>query len=113
MSQSFNQCSFSGNLTKDAEMKSFNDREVARFGIAINGRNDDVWFLDCDYWQPGAVMQFLTRGKGVIVSGEMRQASWDKNGEIKTKMVLNVRSLTLMGGGKKADQEPTVGAVPW
>lgn len=99
-----NVCTFTGRLTKDAETRMVGESEVGRYSIAVNGRKDKVFFLDCDHWRIGGVAQYLTKGTQVCVTGELEQQSWEKNGEKKTKMVLSVRSLTLLGAGKR--QEP-------
>lgn len=100
---SFNQCTFIGNLTRDAESRQVGEAEVARYAIAVNGRKDRVLFVDCDHWRPGGVVPYLTKGTPVAVTGELEQQSWEKDGQTKTKIVLQVRQLQLLGGGKKKD----------
>lgn len=98
---SFNQCTFIGNLTRDAESRQVGDAEVARYAIAINGRKDKVMFMDCDHWRPGGVVPYLTKGTPIAVTGELDKQTWTKDGEEKSKFVLNVRQLQLLGGKKK------------
>jgi single-strand DNA-binding protein len=112
MSASFNQCVFSGNLTRDAEIRQAAGKEVGQFGIAVNGRKDDVWFLDCEYWSPGKVMEYLTKGTKVIVGGELRVDTWERDGVKRSKNILTVRSLTLLGGNRKEESKPAETA-PW
>lgn len=100
---SVNQCNFVGNLTRDAESRTVGEAEVARYSIAINGRKDKVMYIDCDHWRPGGVVPYLTKGQPVFVTGELEQQSWEKDGQTRTKMVLQVRQLQLLGGGKKKD----------
>jgi single-stranded DNA-binding protein len=94
-----NSCSFTGHLTRDAEIRNVGEKEVAAFGIAVNGRKEeDVMFLNCDLWEPGKVFDYLTKGKLVGVSGELKQRRVEKDGEKREYWSLNVRNLALLGG---------------
>jgi len=107
VAESMNCCVFSGNLTRDAVSKDVNGTEVARYAVAVNGRKDgEVTYLQCSHWNPKGVLPFLTKGKQVCVSGSIRLATWDKDGEQKSAIEMNVRNLTLMGGGEKKKAEP-------
>jgi len=100
-----NVCTFTGRITKDAESKMVGETEVGRYSIAVNGRKDKVMFLDCDHWRIGGVLEYLIKGCQVCVTGELDQQSWEKDGQKKTKMVLNVRNLTLLGAGKRSEPQ--------
>lgn len=101
---SLNSCSFTGNLTRDAEVREVGENEVAAFGIAVNGRKDgDVLFLNCDYWRPGKVAEYLTRGKQVAVTGQMKCREYEKDGQKRQAWSLDVRDLTLLGSREKAE----------
>ena len=39
------------------------------------------------------------------MTGELDQQSWEKDGQKKSKMVLNVRNLTLLGAGKRSEPQ--------
>ena len=99
-----NVCTFTGRLTRDAESKMVGEAEVGRYAIAVNGRKDKVMFVDCDHWRIGGVVPYLTKGSQVCVSGELEQQTWEKDGQQKSKMVLQVRNLTLLGGKKREEQ---------
>ena len=102
---SLNQCNFIGNLTKDAETKMVGEVEVAKYSIAVNGRKDTVMYVDCDHWRPGGVVEYLTKGTPVFVTGEIELQTWEKDGQKRSKLSLNVRSLQLLGS-KKKEPEP-------
>jgi single stranded DNA-binding protein len=121
-----NACVFSGNLTRDPESREVKEKTVAKFGIAVNGfKEDQVLFLECEYWNSGKVLEYLSKGTGVIVSGDIRLDKWtSREGEPRQTLVLRVVNLTLMPSGKKqasrpaddADErqaEPEVGEIPW
>ena len=104
MASSFNKFIGVGNLTKDAESKMVGEAEVARYSIAINGRKDKVLFLDCDHWRVGGVLPYLTRGTTVLVEGELEQQSWEKDGQKRSKFVLQVQRLQLLGGKRQQSE---------
>lgn len=101
---SLNSCSFTGNLTRDSESKMVGENEVCSFAIAVNGRKDDVLFLNCDMWRPGAVTEFLTRGKQVAVTGELRCKRYEKDGQKKEIWVLDVKNLALLGSRAREEE---------
>lgn len=95
-----------GNLTRDAESRMVGETEVAKYSVAINGRKDRVLFIDCDHWRVGGVLPYLTKGTTVLVEGELEQQSWtDKEGNPKSKMILQVRGVQLLGGKKVREPE--------
>ena len=96
MSSGFNKFIGVGNITKDAESRMVGETEVAKYSVAVNGRKDKVLFLDCDHWRVGGVLPYLTKGTQVLVEGELEQQSWEKDGQKKTKMVLQVQRLQLL-----------------
>lgn len=99
--EGLNQCTFTGNLVRDAQVRTAGDNEVAGFSIAVNGRKDgETVFVDCSYWRPNKVVDYLTKGKPVLVSGEATVGTYDsKDGSVRATMRLNVRKLLLLGGG--------------
>jgi single-strand DNA-binding protein len=101
---SLNVCSFTGNLTRDAEVREVGENEVAAFAIAVNGRKDgEVLFLNCDYWRPGKVAEYLTRGKQVAVTGQLKCREYEKDGQKRQAWGLDVRELTLLGSKERAE----------
>lgn len=107
MASGVNNCTFVGNLTRDAEVKMIGEAEVCSFAIAINGRKDDeTVFLDCDFWRPGQVSEYLVRGKTIGVCGSLKSRTYEKDGQKRTHMSLRVRELTLLGGARERQEEP-------
>src|SRR5437763_7181325 len=93
-----------GNLTSDPELRfTPSGAAVANFTVASTPRTFDrqsqEWkdgealFLRCNIWRQPAenVAESLTRGSRVIVSGRLRQRSYDtKEGEKRTVIELEV-----------------------
>ena len=105
--EGLNQCNFTGNLVRDAEVRKAGEDEVASFTVAVNGRKDgDALYVSCSYWRPNRVVQYLTKGKPVLVSGEVKVDTYDaKDGSVRAAMRLTVRKLLLLGGGGAQKQE--------
>ena len=93
-----------GNLVDDPELRfTPSGQPVARFRIASTPRyrdnatgewkDGDTLFLTCQVWRQAAenVAESLTRGMRVIVSGRLRQRSYEtKEGEKRTVYELQV-----------------------
>jgi single-strand DNA-binding protein len=105
--EGLNQCTFTGNLVRDAQVRQAGENDVAGFSIAVNGRKGgDTLYVDCSYWRPNKVVDYLTKGKQVLVSGEATVGTYDsKDGAVRATMRLNVRKLLLLGGGGGSQKE--------
>ncbi|WP_109523725.1 MULTISPECIES: single-stranded DNA-binding protein [Nocardia] len=92
-----------GNLTADPELRfTPAGAAVANFTIASTPRvfdkNSNDWkdgealFLRCNIWREAAenVAESLTRGARVIASGRLKQRSYEKDGEKRTVIELEV-----------------------
>lgn len=107
MAAGFNQCAFSGNICSDARVRTVGENEVADFTVAVNGRKpEQTTYVQVSYWRPGRVVEYLTKGKPVLVSGEAKLSTWtSKTGEMKSAIGLDARNLVLLGGGRR-EEEP-------
>ena len=105
-----------GRLTRDAELKyTQNGGAIVRFSMAVNRskRNaDGSWaeeasYFDCVYFGKGAesVNSYLSRGRQVAVSGELRQSRWEQDGQTRSRVEVFVNNLSLLsqGGSKTQD----------
>ena len=92
-----------GNLTRDPEIRFLgNGAGVANFTVASTPRTFDKqageWkdgealFLRCSVWRQAAenVVDSLTKGARVIVTGRLKQRSYEKDGEKRTVFELEV-----------------------
>jgi single-strand DNA-binding protein len=93
-----------GNLTNDPELRfTPNGAAVAKFTVASTPRymdrttnewkDGDTLFLNCQIWRQAAenVAESLTRGMRVIVSGRLKQRSYEtKEGEKRTVFEVEV-----------------------
>ena len=102
---SFNNCTFSGNVGRDPEARYFEDgKMVANFSIAVEGRKkDDTLWLPVKVWnkQAQTIVDYVEKGSKIIVSGELQQETWTKDGVEKSRMALNCQNFTLLGSKKE------------
>ena len=101
-----NQCSFSGRLARDPEIREAGGKTVAQFSIGVSGyKKDETTWIDCVAWEKTAevVQSYVSKGSFVVVSGRMKQRTWeDKEGNKRSKLELTVTDLDL---GPKASSE--------
>jgi single-strand DNA-binding protein len=116
------QITIAGNLVDDPELRfTPSGQPVAKFRVASTPRfrdnqtgewkDGDSLFLTCNVWRQAAenVAESLTRGMRVIVSGRLRQRSYEtKEGEKRTVYEVEVDdvgpSLRNAAGGGQRDQ---------
>lgn len=94
-----------GNLTKDAESRMVGEAEVAKYGVAVNGYKDSVEFFDCEHWNPKGVLEYLTKGTQALIEGEIQTQTWEKDGEKKSRKIVRVHRLQLVGSKKEKSME--------
>jgi single-strand DNA-binding protein len=100
-----------GRLTRDAELKyTTGGTAISKPSIAVNRsvKKGDEWtseasFIELEIWGKTAesLCQYLAKGQQVAVTGELKQDRWqDKDGGNRSKVVVTVRSIQLLGGKK-------------
>ena len=96
-----------GNLTKDAELVTFGERQQVKFSVACNkGKNEKKVTTYYDVLSHAVQIQpYLLKGKDVIVSGELSVRLSETNG--KTYVNLNVYADSVELCGSKRDDAPT------
>jgi single-strand DNA-binding protein len=91
----FNRVILVGNLTKDPELRySPQGTPVATMRIAVNSRvkqgeefKDETLFIDTIVFgkQAESVTQYLSKGRGVLVEGRLRERRWEYEGQQRSK----------------------------
>lgn len=117
-----------GHLTRDAELKHFNNgNAIVKFSIAQNRKKkqgdayiDEVMFFDVAYGGKGAeaVHKYLMKGKQVAIQGELRQDRWEQEGQQRSKVFVSAFEVQLLGGsdGKQqagGTEEQFEDNIPW
>jgi single-strand DNA-binding protein len=95
-----------GHLGRDAESKAVGSTNVVTFTVAYTRKRKDqettTWFR-CQWFGDRAtkVVQYLTKGKAICVTGELYQREYEKDGAKRTSLEIDVRDVTLLGSGEK------------
>jgi single-strand DNA-binding protein len=112
---SINKVMISGNLTRDAELRSTpSGTSVLNVGVAVNDRRQNrqtgEWedyanFIDCTMFgkRAEAIAQYLTKGTKVAIQGRLHYSSWDdKNtGQRRSKVDVTVEEVEFMSRGDR------------
>ena len=126
---SINRATISGNLTRDAELRSTaGGTLVLGFSVAVNDRRkssqtgewEDVpSFIDCTMFGTRAqsLAQYLVKGTKVAVEGKLRWSQWERDGQKRSKIEVIVDSLDFMSsrnatGGGSDYGAPSYGGAP-
>lgn len=123
---SINRVTISGNLTRDAELRSTQGgMPVLSFSVAVNERRKnpqtDEWedvpsFVDCTLFgkRGESVSRYIGKGSKVAVEGRLRQSSWEERdtGKRRSKLEVIVDEIDFMSrdGQRQAAPAPQAAA---
>ncbi len=117
---SYNRVILLGNLTRDIELRYTNSRmAVCQNAIAVNDRRknasgewiDETSFVDVTFFGRTAevVSEYLSKGSPIFVEGRLKQDTWEKDGQKRSKLHVIVDRMQLLGGrseGKNGEARP-------
>ena len=112
-----NSLTITGNLGRDAEMRSLNDgTPVLSFSVADSQGRDkpSIWWA-CSLFgrRAEALQQYLLKGQQVTVVGTVSEREWtDKDGQKRKSMDVRVVDLALQGGRPSEAQPPRSKSTP-
>jgi single-strand DNA-binding protein len=104
-----------GRLTANAQVrKTQTDKEVVGFTLAINDSYKKkgatevtklVTYIDCGYWRSSAIVDYLTKGTIVQLSGRLNEPRiWqDMEGTPRANLSFTVSEIKILGGGNKSN----------
>ncbi len=105
MARSINQVILMGRLTRDPEQRTTTTgKTIASFSIAVDrgGQDDSADFFDVTAWEKlgDLVMQYLGKGRRVLVQGRLRQDSWDdkETGKKRSRIEVTATDVTFLDG---------------
>ncbi len=105
MARSINQVILLGRLTRDPEQRTTNSgKTVVTFSLAVDrfGQDDQTDFFDITAWEKlgDLVVQYLSKGRRVLVQGRLRQDSWeDKDtGKKRSRVEVTATDVTFLDG---------------
>ncbi len=106
-----------GRLTREIELRYLNSgTAVGRFSLAVNRikrsgdqREEEVSFFDVTVWgkQAEVLNPYLSKGRQVCVSGELRQSRWEQDGQSRSRIEIVASSIQLLGGGGASNGAPS------
>jgi len=105
-----------GRLTREAELKYSNSGfPIAQLSLAQNQRRkrgeqweDEAHFFDCKLLGKRAesLQKYLQKGKQIAVTGQLQQERWEKDGQKRSKVVVLISDIQLLGGKDSGQQKP-------
>jgi len=105
MAKSINQVILMGRLTRDPEQRSTSSgKTIASFSIAVDrgGESDAADFFEVTAWEKlgELVVQYLAKGRRVLVQGRLRQDSWDdkETGKKRSRVEVTATDVTFLDG---------------
>lgn len=112
-----------GRLTRDPEQRTTTSgKTVVSFSLAVDrvGQDDQADFFDITAWEKlgELVVQYLGKGRRVLVQGRLRQDSWDdkETGKKRSRVEVTATDVTFLdgpndgGGGGGASARPSQAA---
>ena len=110
MAKSINQVVLMGRLTRDPEQRTTTTgKTIASFSIAVDrgGQDDAADFFDVTAWEKlgELVMQYLGKGRRVLVQGRLRQDSWEdkETGKKRSRVEVTATDVTFLDGPNGGD----------
>jgi single-strand DNA-binding protein len=99
-----------GNLTADPEMKyTPKGTAVGDLRLAINDSykaqdgtiKEVVTYVDVEVWgrQAETCKQYLAKGRGVFVEGQLKLDQWEQDGQKRSKLKVRADRVQFLGGG--------------
>ncbi len=81
-----------GRLTKDPNTKTFGENSVCEFSVAVNRKVKDkefTDFYDMECWgrRGDVVQEYFQKGSKILVSGRLKQDTWETDGVKRSKIV--------------------------
>ena len=125
---SINKVMISGNLTRDAELRSTQGgSSVLKLGVAVNDRrknpNTGEWedvpnFIDCTLFgrRAESLAQYLVKGTKVAIEGRLHYSSWEdrQTGQKRSKLDVNVDEIEFMSrGGVSSSEQYSDDPIPF
>ncbi|MEI6053912.1 MAG: single-stranded DNA-binding protein [Candidatus Saccharibacteria bacterium] len=105
MAKSINQVILLGRLVRDPEQRTTTGgKTIVSFSIAVDrvGQDDSADFFNITAWEKlgELIMQYLSKGRRVLVQGRLRQDSWDdkETGKKKSRVEVTATDVTFLDG---------------
>lgn len=118
-----NSVSVIGRLCKDVDLRFMqNGTAVGNMSVAVNRAvkkgeqwEDEASFFEVTLWgkQAEALKPYLLKGQQVAVQGYLKQSTWEKDGEKRSKVVIIADNLQLVGGKRDSGSNSSVSGASY
>lgn len=108
MAEDINKSLLVGRLVRDAELMYTNNRTaVCKFSLAVNRskKQGDQWIEEVNFFdlvmfgrRAESLNQYLVKGTQIAVEGKLRQDRWEQDGIKRSKVIIEVDNIQLLGG---------------
>ena len=108
MAEDINKSLLVGRLVRDAElMYTNNGTAVCKFSLAVNRskKQGDQWIEEVNFFdlvmfgrRAESLNQYLVKGTQIAVEGKLRQDRWEQDGIKRSKVIIEVDNIQLLGG---------------
>ena len=101
-----NNLSIIGRITRELEMKTIGQTNILNFSIAVGMfKKDDTSFFDVTAFGKTAelINQYLSKGSQIGITGSIRQESWEKDGQKRSRVVINAQNVQFIGGKNESN----------
>lgn len=83
-----NQTTLTGNLTADIETRDVGEQHLSEFRLGCN-EGERVVFMPVEAWNMPHLAEHLHKGSKVLISGSLKQESWETDkGEKRSRILL-------------------------
>lgn len=95
-----------GNVVSDPETRSTTSgKTIATVRLAVNNplNENDSLFIDVDVWEKQAefVANHVKKGSAISVIGRLKQDSWEKDGQKRSKILVVAERINFVGSKRK------------
>jgi len=117
-----NTITIEGRITKDIELKQFNDTKVVNNSIAVYGgkdkeENEITYFFDFKAFNYLAerLSKYSQKGSKIVLKGLLAQDKWEKDGNTIYKPVIYADDIVICDAKKvdKEEEKPSKDDLPW
>lgn len=91
-----------GYLVNDPESRKVGDHELCQFRICASDKDaKDKCFIEVETWdkQASIAQKFLKKGRSVLIDGEIRLSTWEKNGQKHSRHYIKAASFKFLPSG--------------
>lgn len=113
-----NKVFISGNITCDPEKRKAGETPVLFFGVAVNEYRKDTQytnFFDVDVFgnQAKNLSNLLAKGDKVAIEGRLHYASWEKDGQKRSKVSIAADRVELFRAKAENADADDGSEIPW